>query len=685
MRAWTTLLLLTALGCGSPDERPLVVSVLSSRPDMVTGGDALVEIAGADGEELSVSLNGRDVSEAFEAVVDASRRSGLVTGLELGDNRLEVRGGGRSAELTLVNYPRSGPVFSGPHQEPFPCETERAGLGAPVDADCSAETRVDLYYRSSDPKPPEAPAAGGVPAGFRPFDPAAPRPADMAQATTSAGRTLDFVVRVETGTINRAIYQIATLYDPGQPNPRPAAPGAAWNGRLVYRFGGGCRAGYRQAQAPSALSADLLGRGYAVAASSLNVFGNNCNDVLSAETMMMVKERFIETYGPPVHTIGTGGSGGSMQQHLIAQNYPGLLDGIIPGASYPDIVTLVPPVTDCSLLDEAFRTSGLSWSDEQKTAVSGYATWKSCESWMKSFSPAWLEPGACAAETPRDEVYDAARKPDGVRCDLQDNMVNLIGRDPATGHARRFVDNVGVEYGRRAFEDGVISAEQFVALNEKAGGYDGDAHIVGQRSVADPEALAALYGGGRVNAGAGSFGSVPIIDTRQYLDPSGNIHDRVRTFLMASRLEKANGGAGNRVMLTNPPAELDAVALMDRWLDAIGQDKAGGESIDVIARNRPEELSSACWSEDGERISDEGTGRCAELYPAHGDPRIVAGASAANDVLKCALRPLRAENYGRKLSPEQLRRLQAVFPDGVCDYSKPGIGQQPPRGVWQRF
>ena len=38
-----------------------------------------------------------------------------------------------------------------------------------------------------------------------------------------------------------------------------------------------------------------LSRGYAVASSSLNVFGNNCNGVLSAETMMMVKERFIET------------------------------------------------------------------------------------------------------------------------------------------------------------------------------------------------------------------------------------------------------------------------------------------------------------------------------------------------------------------------------------------------------
>ena len=45
--------------------------------------------------------------------------------------------------------------------------------------------------------------------------------------------------------------------------------------------------------------------------------------------MMMVKERFIERFGVPDHTIGWGASGGSVQQHLIAQNYPGLLDGTI--------------------------------------------------------------------------------------------------------------------------------------------------------------------------------------------------------------------------------------------------------------------------------------------------------------------------------------------------------------------
>lgn len=649
------------------------IEALSSRPDMVTGGDVLIEIRGVSADALEVRLNGQDVSAAFGPRGDSGALVGLLSGLELGANQLEASAGGETARLELVNHPRTGPVFSGPHQQPFLCETEAAGLGAPLDENCSAATQTNLYYRSTEPADEDQPHS------FQPYDPAGPRPADMAQTTTTAGRTVDFIVRLETGTINRAIYQFASLFDPSQAASGPSQPNQAWNGRLVYRFGGGCRAGYRQARMPSLLTAvDLLGQGFAVAGSSLNIFGNNCNDVLSAETMMMVKERFIETYGPPVHTIGTGGSGGSMQQHLIAQNYPGLLDGIIPGASYPDIVTLIGPVTDCSLLNRAFADGKQAWSDEQKTAVSGYATWKTCESWMRSFSPAWLEPESCAVESGED-----------VRCGLHDNMVNLVGRDPQTGQARRILDNIGVEYGRKAFEDGRISAEQFVELNETIGGYDGDAHFVAQRTAADPEALEAVYRGGRVNAGGGALGSIPILDTRRYLDPTGDIHDRVRTFLLAQRLEKANGGSDNRVILTNAPKEVDAVVLMDKWFDAIAQDEAEGEPVEVIARNRPKELESACWSEDGERIADDvrgdPEGRCSELFPPHSDPRLVAGASAGGDVLKCTLEPLSADRYRQPLSEQQLQRLQAVFPDGVCDYSQPGVGQQPPAGAWQRY
>ena len=68
--------------------------------------------------------------------------------------------------------------------------------------------------------------------------------------------------------------------------------------------------------------------------STLNNNSNNCNDVIAAESMMAAKERFIEAYGPPRYTVGFGFSGGALQQHMIAENYPGLLDGLVPGAGY---------------------------------------------------------------------------------------------------------------------------------------------------------------------------------------------------------------------------------------------------------------------------------------------------------------------------------------------------------------
>src|SRR5439155_19225914 len=100
---------------------------------------------------------------------------------------------------------------------------------------------------------------------------------------------------------------------------------------------------------------------------------NGCDFVVSAETMMMVKERFIEQSGVPKFTIGSGGSGGSMQQHFIAQNYPGLLDAITPGISYSDLVSILPDVTDCGLFNNYFDNvaNPANWPASQRANVDG--------------------------------------------------------------------------------------------------------------------------------------------------------------------------------------------------------------------------------------------------------------------------------------------------------------------------
>jgi len=69
----------------------------------------------------------------------------------------------------------------------------------------------------------------------------------------------------------------------------------------------------------------------------------------------------------------------------------------------------------------------------------------------------------------------------------------------------------------------------------------------------------------------------------------------------------------------------------------------------------------------------DGLGRLAK----RASPRQVAGGPLAENILKCELKPLNSADYAPVLfSSAQLARLQATFPDGVCDWSEKGVGQQ---------
>jgi hypothetical protein len=472
-------------------------------------------------------------------------------------------------------------------------------------------------------------------------------------------------------------------------------------------FGGDCKAGYRQGTLMAlAISDQVLSHGYALAESTLNVFGNNCDDVISAETMMMVKDLFIKRFGPPAHTIGIGGSGGSMQQHLLAQNYPGLLDGIIPSASFPDITTMMPGFTDCFLLDNAFTHAKETWSEAQKAAVSGFATWKTCENFAPTRDTrAWGRATSCDPVVPKEMVYDPAKNPNGVRCTLYDNENNVYGSAPGKHAARRPLDNVGVQYGLKAFNSGVISFEQFVELNRLVGGLDEDGNNAAMREVADPVALRIAYESGRVNEGV-VLGGIPIIDVRPYLDLLGDPHDRLRSMSMRQRLIDSNGDAKNQVlwltpgpppganplaaaMLTLDPKSLfyqqsdRAILMMDRWLDNIAGDKASLDSHIKVIMNKPRELVDACWTAEGKQVLDAfdlaRPGQCESLYPSHGDPRTAAGEPIEEDILKCQLEPVNPKDYATPLTKEQLDILQEVFPSGVCDYSRKASGDRTAR------
>ncbi len=660
----------------------LKLSVLSSKADMVSGGDALVAVdvpSKVKVSKVKIRRNGRDVTRAFApSEANPRRLVGLVGGLADGANRISAlaKGATKASDLTVFNSPITGPLFSGAHQSPFICTTDAGGLGPATDPDCSAPTRVEYRYMSTN-------------GNFKPLADPTQRPADLAQTTTRDGQTVDYVVRVESGVINRAIYRWAVLAPGG-------VTGQGWNRRLIYGFGGGCGAGYQQGSSGigTVLDDRQLSRGYSTMSSSLTVLGTACNDVLSAETVSMVKEHVIESLGEaPAWTIGEGGSGGSVQAQMIGQNYPKLLDGLLPSASFPD--NSAPDYPDCRLLNNYYATAeGSSLTGAQRNAISGLANPNGCLALGAGADVVNATEGCDEAVVPAALIFDPVTNPGGARCTVWDSMVNIYGRDPSTGYARRTLDNTGVQYGLRALQSGALTPGEFLDLNEGIGGYDNNGFVVDRRTVADDGALAVAYQTGRINQGMGGIPTVPIIDARVYVDDEVNVHQYFNTYRFRARLQRTNGTYANQVMFraqggsNTGPMNDTALDLMGQWLDAIAADDSGRSDAEQVVANKPAGAVDACWANGGERtngaaiIGDDNF--CENTYPPHSLPVNQAGKPTDSLVAKCQLKPVDPSDYPA-LNNAQQNRLAAIFPDGVCDWSKAGVGEQAVNGTWQSF
>jgi hypothetical protein len=720
--ALTVVLAGCALGGGSGEGAPagelgasdLRLETVSTRSYLVTGGDVLLRVelgADVDPAAVEVRANGQDVTASFHAADDGSLL-GLVSGLPDGDNQIEAVAGDASAALQVTSYPISGPIISGPHEQPFFCQTQDfstaggATLGEPLDENCSAETRVEYVYFS-----PTSGEAGE----FLPFDPAARATLDIPEVTTLAGATVPFIVRVETGTVNRAIYEIAMLHDPALAEPDPWTPSAGWNGKLVYTHGGGCRGGwYVQGDGTGGvLRQGLLEMGYALTSASLNVFGNNCSDLLASETHIMVKERFIERYGVPVYTIGTGSSGGSYQSHQTADNYPGIFDGIIVASSFPDVISAtIFTLADARLLHHYFTAVAPGqFTEEEQRLVSGFGSWGS----IPNLSQGAARIDATYTEGAADEDQGAEvnvpelealryseSNPTGPRATVYDHTVNALGVDEATGFAGRPLDNAGVQYGLAALNRGEISKAQFIALNRDIGGYDADLNHVPERHRASPEAARRATSTGRILFGGGGLASTPVIDYRSYTDhrEGGDIHMIVHQFTTRARLAAANGHSDNHVMnvgglfdFTEAEPDLGVIfRQMDQWLTNLVADDGTSPRSERVVAAKPADAVDNCWDSQGEGrvnirepLSADGTGRCSEIFPVYDTPRTVAGAPLTNQIVSCHLKPLDPADYEVEFTAEEWASLGEVFPDGVCDWSRGDQHAAPYQGTWLSF
>jgi hypothetical protein len=651
----------------------LAIEVVSNRADLISGGDALVRVlAPGNFGAVKVEVGDRDVTSAFHAQPDGSLL-GLVDGLTVGQNTVTAtRAFGGMSQLQITNHPIGGPIFAGPQVAPWVCGTVAAGLGPATDPQCNAPTRYVFFYRN---------ASTGQ---FAPYDPAAPPPAgQVAMTTTDQGRTVPFIVRLERGTADRGIYDIAVLFD-------PVAGAPVWNRKLIVPFGGGAAPHHTQDLPLPILDDSLLSRGYLVATSGLNTLGQNANLTVSAEAVLMAKERVIERYGQIRYTIGIGCSGGSIQQQVIAATYPGLLDGIQPNCSYNDELTTGNEVVDCHLLLNYFtNTSPALWPNPaQRALVDGHHDVTDCVAWNLSFAPVNDPTRATNCNLPASVVYHPVLNPAGVRCTLLDYQIAVWGPRPSDGFAKRPSGNFGIQYGLNALNAGQITPAQFIDLNAKIGSKTIDFQFQPTRTLPDAGAPRIAYHAGQV-LDARQLATVPIIDLRGYHETQ-EIHTSFHSYQTRAKLDRDNGTHANQIIWTFPPSPtilpppdiaLKSLLLMDNWLAGIEADHSGAPLAWKVRAHKPADAVDACWI-NGQQTTD--LTLCAATYPPFADTRIAAGSPLTDDILQCQLRSPHRTDYRVSFSDAEWSALRAAFPFGVCDWNRPGVGTQPSK-TWLTF
>jgi hypothetical protein len=398
-------------------------------------------------------------------------------------------------------------------QYPFACETQGSGLGQPVvdnldgagipvyavdehgrqtdtivgySKDCLIPTRVDYFYATATRK-----------IRFKPLPEGDELPSDIHYLDID-GERVPFVVALERGTMNRFLYGIAMLADPSE---RGRADGRHWNGNLIYYFRGGVGIGKRQGRIGSrgtlGRRADELARGYALAFSTGNQTSVHYNMLVAANTASMVKAHFTALYGEPRHTIGIGESGGAVQQYVLAQNRPGLLDALIPIYGYPDMVTQAIWAMDCELLEYYFDVTAADqrrWrTQEERTLVMGLAASSDADNVINRIQRAahllngrWPQVPRGGTEcsvswrgltpvTNNPHYFHRARYYDKdiariARFSHWHDLADVYGVDE-NGFAHRTYDNTGVQYGLNALRAGDLTPAEFLHLNANIGSW----------------------------------------------------------------------------------------------------------------------------------------------------------------------------------------------------------------------
>jgi hypothetical protein len=289
-----------------------------------------------------------------------------------------------------------------------------------------------------------------------------------------------------------------------------------------------------------------------------------------------------------------------------------------------------------------------------------------------------------------------------------------------------------VQYGLRAVATGAITPDEFLKLNSMLGGWKDEADMVQEgcpffppnctnpanwdpanwdpwsrrnhvysvdpwapapRRAGDIAAMNAVYRAGLVFRGDID---IPIIDWRHYLERSLDMHNSHQSFAVRQRMLNADGDAGNQVIWFTDALTADgefdqtpeALEVIDEWMANIREAPSRG-----AAGNKPSRATDRCFDNTGKEIAagagvwdgiidSRPPGACTQLFPTYSTSRRVAGGPFEQSLFKCQLIPV-DQFVGRGLygvwtpTATQVAQLWTIFPQGVCDYTKPDAGLPP--------
>ncbi len=500
------------------------------------------------------------------------------------------------------------PLFSGNNDYPFLCSTQHSGLGQPLvdnqskigisvygvneqgkknnqlvgySKDCSLPTQVQYFVKDEELE------------GFL-----------KVEDKPTLAKDVSKLIRVETGSINRFIYVLAMPVSKAD-LPEKFDPGK-WNNRLIYRFKGGVGIGHKQGHVSIGKllyeHEEQLEQGYAVAFSTGTQTSNHYDIWLSEDTALRVKAQFSSRYGTPIYTIGIGGSGGAIQQYLLSQNHPGIIDAAIPLYSYPDMVTQVSYALDCELMEYYFDvTSGEEkwqhWPNRQLVEGSNalqdfdnrYGNLQGIAGILNGdFSQmpegasectnGWRGPAQHINNPYFFSKYHQVSRETFLQVDWSHwgNLSHYYGTHN-NGFGKRFWDNQGIQYGLKSLLNKQLSIKDFINLNQYIGGWkvpedmenerfwhiSGDDSLkrlslwgfhnmthegerkLATRSQGDAGAIEAAYASGLVYLG---LSDLPIIDLRHYLDHKLDMHHSLASFTSRKRIQNAMGHSDHQLI-----------------------------------------------------------------------------------------------------------------------------------------